>query len=226
MKRTEDSRGLSSTRVLAMATALGIHLFGVLILLAPARPAAQTQQLDDPVLEVSFVTPPPAPPPAPPPPKDPPPVPPPPTPLRAARPPEPPQPPEPPVAPSDPECVLCSFEDEPTTPDPPPGPDLGTTGPRSETAGFADPQYSDINRVPYPPLAVRKRQQGEVQLRVLIGRTGQAERVEVARSSGSRILDTAAMRSVREWRFVAAERDGVAIPTWAIVPIRFNLDQI
>lgn len=225
MKRTEDPRGLNSTRVLAMATALGIHLFGVLILLAPARPAAQAQQLDDPVLEVSFVLPPLVPPP-PPPPKDPPPIPPPPAQRPVVRPPEPPQPPEPPVAPSDPECVLCSFEEEPTTPDPPPGPELPISGPTSQSAGYADPHYADINRVRYPPLALRKREQGEVQLRVLIGRSGQAERVELARSSGSRILDSAAMQSVRQWRFVAAERDGVAIPTWAIVPIRFNLDQI
>lgn len=225
MNATEDPRGLSGARVVAMATALTVHVFGALILLAPARPQAQAQQLDDPVLEVSFVTPPPLPPP-PPPPKDPPPIPPPPARLPVVRPPEPPQPPQPPEAPSDPECVLCSFEDEPTAPEPPPGPDLGATGPDSESAGFADPRYADVNRVRYPSLAIRKHHQGEVQLRVLIGRTGLAERIELARSSGSSILDSAAMQSVRQWRFVAAERDGVAIPTWAIVPIRFNLDQI
>ncbi len=226
MNGTEDPRGLSGARVLAMATALSVHVFGVLILLAPARPEAQAQQLDDPVLEVSFVTPPPLPPPPPPPPKDPPPIPPPPAQRPVARPPNPPQPPEPPVAPSVPDCVLCTLEEEPTTPDPPPGPELTATGTGGESAGFADPRYADLNKVRYPPLAVRKREQGEVQLRVLIGRTGLAERIELARSSGSRILDAAAMQSVRQWRFVAAERDGMAIPTWAIVPIRFNLDHI
>lgn len=89
----------------------------------------------------------------------------------------------------------------------------------------ADARYSGHNRVRYPTAAIRNREQGEVLLRVLISSNGSPRQAEVARSSGSRHLDAAAKRSVLSWRFVPAERNGSAIDTWVIVPIRFNLSE-
>ncbi len=101
------------------------------------------------------------------------------------------------------------------------------SGPSSDSfsGAHADARYGDANRVRYPPTAVRKREQGEVQLRVLIGRNGTPLKVELARSSGSRELDRAALKAVLAWRFVAAEHNGTSVEAWVIVPINFNLDQ-
>jgi len=50
--------------------------------------------------------------------------------------------------------------------------------------------------------------------------------VMIERSSGSRALDDAARKHVlAAWRFHPAMRDGHAIEAWAVVPVRFNLDQ-
>ena len=116
------------------------------------------------------------------------------------------------------DIVSDEPSDDPVTP----------AGPSTESFvdARADARYGDDNRVRYPRTALRNREQGEVQLRVLIARDGRAIRVELARSSGSRDLDREAQRAVLKWRFVAAERNGEKIESWAVVPIRFDLQNI
>lgn len=75
----------------------------------------------------------------------------------------------------------------------------------------------------YPPAAKRLRLQGTVILRVMVGRTGGADELNILRSSGSPLLDEAALRAVRGWRFLPARRGNEAVAHWADVPIRFVL---
>jgi protein TonB len=76
----------------------------------------------------------------------------------------------------------------------------------------------------YPAAARRRQQQGTVTVRVLVGADGSVERAEVAESSGFDALDDAALETVRSrWRFVPARRDGLAVESWVLVPIRFAL---
>jgi protein TonB len=78
----------------------------------------------------------------------------------------------------------------------------------------------------YPAQARRRSQQGTVALRILVGVDGRVERVEIVRSSGFDSLDEAAVETVRtRWRFVPAQRDGVAVESWVEVPIRFALTE-
>jgi protein TonB len=78
----------------------------------------------------------------------------------------------------------------------------------------------------YPPDARRRGEQGTVMMRVLVGADGAVVRAEISRSSGYRRLDDAALAAVRKrWRFVAARRDGRAVESWVIVPIRFALTE-
>lgn len=78
----------------------------------------------------------------------------------------------------------------------------------------------------YPIDARRMEQQGVVTLRVLVSADGSTKRVEVARSSGFQLLDNVALDTVRErWRFIPAMRDGVAVESWVMVPIRFALTE-
>jgi protein TonB len=63
--------------------------------------------------------------------------------------------------------------------------------------------------------------QGRVILAVLVRADGSVAQVTVRSTSGSGILDAAAMRAAQDWRFRPATRDGVAIDSWAIIPVRF-----
>lgn len=105
----------------------------------------------------------------------------------------------------------------------------------STTAATTAPAVGDSNATiayetatppAYPAQALRAGIQGTVLLKVLVGPAGKPLQVMIERSSGSRVLDDAARRHVlAAWRFHPAIRDGHAIEAWAVVPVRFNLDQ-
>jgi protein TonB len=112
------------------------------------------------------------------------------------------------------------------------GADRGGAGSPGAADGGAgdDPNsiaHADYARNPapaYPAAARRHEQQGTVTVKVLVGADGSVERAEVADSSGFDTLDNAALETVRSrWRFVPARRDGLAVESWVLVPIRFAL---
>ena len=76
----------------------------------------------------------------------------------------------------------------------------------------------------YPPAARRLGEQGRVVLRVLVSADGQPEQVEVRSSSGSSRLDTAALDTVRRWKFVPAKQGDRPVAAWVLVPISFRLE--
>lgn len=75
----------------------------------------------------------------------------------------------------------------------------------------------------YPPLARRMGQQGKVVLRVLVNPGGGPAQIVVRTSSGSDVLDEAALDAVKRWRFVPAKRGDQPIAAWVLVPITFTL---
>ena len=74
----------------------------------------------------------------------------------------------------------------------------------------------------YPARALRRRESGEVLLRIEVDPRGVPASVEVASTSGSRDLDRAAARAARRWRFRPAMRDGTPVAGVVNVPIRFD----
>jgi protein TonB len=76
----------------------------------------------------------------------------------------------------------------------------------------------------YPPAARRAGQQGTVTLRVMVRRDGLPTRVEIEKSSGSGLLDTAAQDAVWGWRFVPARLGTDPIESWVLVPVVFRLE--
>ena len=61
-------------------------------------------------------------------------------------------------------------------------------------------------------------------LRVLVDARGQPVEVTIERSSGHRELDRSAREKVlAEWRFHPAQRDGVPVSAYALVPVDFSL---
>lgn len=77
----------------------------------------------------------------------------------------------------------------------------------------------------YPPLSRRLGEEGRVVLRVSVNAQGSADSVDVKASSGSAMLDEAARRTVRSWRFIPARRGESAMQSWVLVPIIFRLEQ-
>jgi len=58
---------------------------------------------------------------------------------------------------------------------------------------------------------------------VTVSAAGRVEELEVAESSGYGVLDKAALKSVRRWRFFPAEKAGLRVASQVRVPVRFKL---
>lgn len=76
----------------------------------------------------------------------------------------------------------------------------------------------------YPAAARRSGDQGTVMLKVLVSPEGVPLRVELDRSSGSKLLDGAALDAVKNWRFVPARRGAENVEGWVRVPVVFKLE--
>jgi protein TonB len=74
----------------------------------------------------------------------------------------------------------------------------------------------------YPAAALRRGEGGTVVLQVQIDPTGQPVDVDVARRSGSRELDRAAIEAVRDWRFKPAIRNGKPVTAMVELPVDFK----
>lgn len=91
----------------------------------------------------------------------------------------------------------------------------------TEALGYAG--YLDNPSPKYPATAQRMGWQGTVLLKVRVLADGRPASIEVAQSSGRKVLDEAALSTVRQWLFTPARRGDVAVEGWATVPIDFKL---
>lgn len=100
----------------------------------------------------------------------------------------------------------------------------------SSLASIAPPAAAQLQalRSPppaYPGEALRAGITGIVELEILVGVDGRPVDVRVVRSSGHRMLDQAALRTVRtKWTFVPAMRDGQPVQALGRVPVEFRMD--
>lgn len=122
----------------------------------------------------------------------------------------PPAPPAPP-APAEPTPPVVSAPPAPAAP----------ALPKTVTSGI---EYLKAPQPEYPPVSRRMGEEGKAVLRVLVNDKGRPERVDVQQSSGSARLDEAARQAVLRAMFKPFMEDGKAVPAYAIVPIRFQLD--
>jgi TonB family protein len=63
---------------------------------------------------------------------------------------------------------------------------------------------------PYPPSEIRKKNEGDTALEVCIAANGRVTSASISASSGHPVLDTAALKWVRDARFTPGKLDGVA----------------
>lgn len=87
----------------------------------------------------------------------------------------------------------------------------------------AQPDHAYNPPPPYPPLLRQQGISGVVTLRVLVSISGRPQEVTIHNSSGYRLMDDAAVRAVKRWRFIPALNNGQPEPGWVEFPIRFSL---
>lgn len=93
------------------------------------------------------------------------------------------------------------------------------------TAPFGKAGYLNNPLPDYPPMAARQGWEGTVTLRVRVLANGSVDTVEVQRSSGRKVLDDEAVRTVKKWSFSPSKRGDTPVDGWATVPLEFKLDQ-
>lgn len=98
------------------------------------------------------------------------------------------------------------------------------TTPPPETAP-QPPRYRFNPQPDYPALAQRRHWQGEVLLRALVDAQGEVIRVALESSSGHDILDQAALKTARRWKFHPAHDGRENVPQEVCLPIRFELSK-
>jgi protein TonB len=102
----------------------------------------------------------------------------------------------------------------------PPRPSL----PELVTEPFGRAGYLNNPPPEYPAMAARQKWEGTVVLRVRVLSTGKVDAVQVAKSSGHKVLDDQAQETVRGWVFRPSKRGATPIDGWATVPIEFKID--
>ena len=79
--------------------------------------------------------------------------------------------------------------------------------------------------IPYPTMARRQGIVGTVELSIQVRADGTPIKIEVLRSSGSELLDSAALKGASGWKFQPALLNGEPVNTNVIIPVRFTLKQ-
>jgi periplasmic protein TonB len=106
----------------------------------------------------------------------------------------------------------------PPPPPPPPAPKLVRVG------GVIREPRKVVHVAPvYPEFARQSRAQGVVVLEAILDATGKVESVKVL--SSHPLLDDAAVRAVRQWRYTPTELNGVPVPVLMTITVRFSLDR-
>ncbi len=87
----------------------------------------------------------------------------------------------------------------------------------------AVPRYEENSPPPYPRIARRRGYEGVVILSVEVRNDGTVGNITVRESSGHSILDKAALKTVKRWKFRPGTQWGVPITMTVDVPVRFML---
>ncbi|PSW78922.1 energy transducer TonB [Photobacterium angustum] len=126
------------------------------------------------------------------------------------------------------------FELKPTDSSKPVSSQLALNKPakaKKTTVGANSPQLvskptfaTKPSAVKYPRLAKRRGIEGTVLVEVLIAKDGHQVKQKLIKSSGANVLDNAALKAIKKWRFSPHIVDGIAIAHRVQIPVRFKLD--
>jgi polysaccharide chain length determinant protein (PEP-CTERM system associated) len=113
----------------------------------------------------------------------------------------------------------------PAAPPPPPPPATAVGAlVKLDDPGVIAPVLDRAFPPTYPPVALRQRLEGAVQLNVLVDETGNVVVTQIVAGAGGRSgLNEAAVSSVRGRRYRPATKDGVPVKVWMPVRVQFRL---
>ncbi len=209
-RSTAPALNLDAKRIAATSVAIAVHALVLMVLMLPVQMAAAPLGEETPMVVMPTIRPikPPDPP----------------TPIHevvrhpTAAPPQP-HPVEVPQINNDPRDIDTRVDQ--VIVDPPPQTSFNEVDPQPS---FAQIRASLSPQPIYPAQALRMRQSGQVMLKLLVNEQGMAIEGAIESSSGSRILDEAALKFVlKRWRFFPAQQGGQNIQAWVLLPISFEL---
>ncbi|MCI5148417.1 MAG: TonB family protein [Candidatus Electrothrix sp. MAN1_4] len=87
----------------------------------------------------------------------------------------------------------------------------------------ATPLYQSNPPPAYPRMARRRGLEGIVMLGVTVLKDGSVDKVRLHKSSGYRLLDKSALKTVKKWRFSPGTKNGRPASMEVLVPVRFKL---
>ncbi len=88
---------------------------------------------------------------------------------------------------------------------------------------LAQPLYRENPAPEYPALARRRQLEGTVVLEALVTPEGRVGGLTIHESSGHSLLDEAALKAVKDWRFEPGRRGNAVVAMPVLVPVRFGL---
>lgn len=91
------------------------------------------------------------------------------------------------------------------------------------TPPVAGADYLNNPAPEYPEIAQERGWEGKVLMKVHVQPDGKPDNISVVKSSGQKVLDDAAVKTVYKWSFVPAKRGDTPIAGYVTVPITFNL---
>ncbi|MEI7839917.1 MAG: energy transducer TonB [Methylococcaceae bacterium] len=115
--------------------------------------------------------------------------------------------------------VPVSTTPAPAAPAAPPAPVVS----EKVTAPTAGADYLNNPEPEYPDIAMDNGWEGKVLMKVHVQPDGKPDTITVSKSSGQKVLDDAAVKTVHKWSFVPAMRGDTPVAGWVTVPITFNL---
>jgi len=92
-------------------------------------------------------------------------------------------------------------------------------------AGFGGANYLRSPHPQYPAIARQQGWEGTTVLRVEIQADGLIGSIQIVQSAGHKVLDDAAIESVRAAQFQPARHNGTPITSWVEVPVTFRLNR-
>lgn len=90
---------------------------------------------------------------------------------------------------------------------------------------ISEPQFLSPPSPPrYPTIARKRGQEGTVWVDIVLDAAGEQVQINLLRSSGVEMLDSAALLAVSNWRFKPYEAHGVSRPSRVRIPVEFALN--
>lgn len=85
------------------------------------------------------------------------------------------------------------------------------------------PELLKFQRPVYPKNLRERDIEGKVILKLLIDKEGKVQEIQIFESSGYKMFDQIAIKTVRQWRFKPARKGNQQRGSWVLIPINFQI---